>query len=235
MIWRLTSSSHCRCLSLLAMSSGVSPASLAKHTQKHRIHWYDTFYSPGRIRTSFASSHHILYSWLPLLDFILQTRQSQVYPDSLLTIDAGRDLREEIPWHRFTLPHTTARPHMALLSLLPIVGGQIVNNRTTTELQTSPITKLTSPSSQNKNMVWEHPPDQTRSLGILKDIMKGIPWKCHTQTSCFNRDYVRRFHLLHTDVNRGFSSQQQFETLAVVRQAAVMQRCASFNRLLIQV
>ncbi len=169
MIWRLTSSSHCRCLSLLAMSSGVSPASLAKHTQKHRIHWFDTFYKPGRIRTSFASCHHILYSWLPVLDFILQTRQSQVYPDSLLTIDAGRDLREEIPWHRFTLPHTTARPHMALLSLLPLLVGQIVNNRTTTELQTLSITKLTSPSSQNKNMVWEHPPDQTRSLGILKE------------------------------------------------------------------
>lgn len=38
-----------------------------------------------------------------------------------------------------------------------------------------------------------------------------------------------------TDGDRSFSSQQQFETLAVVGQAAVMQRCASSGRLLVQV
>jgi len=38
-----------------------------------------------------------------------------------------------------------------------------------------------------------------------------------------------------TDGHRSFSSQQQFETLAVVRQAAVMQRRASSGRLLVQV
>ena len=38
-----------------------------------------------------------------------------------------------------------------------------------------------------------------------------------------------------TDGDGGFSSQQQLETLAVVGQAAVMQRRASSGRLLVQV
>lgn len=179
MIGRLTSSSHCRCLSRLAMSSGVSPASLAKtHTQKHI--WRGG-YKPGWIRTSFAFSHHILYSWLPVLNFILQTRQSQVYPDSLFTIDAGRDLREEIPWHRFILPHTyTSRT--ACVSLLPIVGGQIVNSRTATELQTH-ATLTSSPSSQNKYMLWEHPEKwhQTKQ-GVSVSLKTSWKGKCQYVT-----------------------------------------------------
>lgn len=38
-----------------------------------------------------------------------------------------------------------------------------------------------------------------------------------------------------TDLNGGLPSQQQFQALAVVCQAAVVQRCAPFRRLSVQV
>lgn len=38
-----------------------------------------------------------------------------------------------------------------------------------------------------------------------------------------------------TDLYGGLPPQQQFQTLAVVGQAAVVQRCAAFGRLLIQI
>lgn len=93
--------------------------------------------------------------------------------------------------HPPTYIHTrrTARPHMAQCYLFfPF----LVDILLITEQQKN---YKTFPSSQNKTMVWEqHPwkvqPDKIRSLGILKDIMKGIPPICHTQTSCFNRDDI---------------------------------------------
>jgi len=38
-----------------------------------------------------------------------------------------------------------------------------------------------------------------------------------------------------TDVDGSFASQQQLQTFAVVGQAAVVQRCAAFGRLLVQI
>lgn len=38
-----------------------------------------------------------------------------------------------------------------------------------------------------------------------------------------------------TDLYGGFPPQQQFQTLTVVGQAAVVQRCAAFDRLLVQI
>lgn len=119
--WQLTSSSHCRCLSRLAMSSGVSPASLAKYTQKHisrggytglihfRKHHRRQAGKNEVPTTTFCTLGFLCWIWLYRQDKAkwIQTACSQK------TL-AG--IWEEIPWHRFTHPHTytrrTARPHM---------------------------------------------------------------------------------------------------------------------------